>query len=157
MVFLCVGYSSEPSHTLFPFSLGARHIQDCFKKKSGRIFFIKSQHERARHQEHIKRSKVIVQAKLVVGYLELKPMESGAGFLDLQDAATVRVTKEILETKKQGTSWLMEYNWPILKKAVVNSWYPSVRVHCDKAYLGLGLDSVSKQKYSMLYRVLAGS
>ena len=41
----------------------------------------------------MKISKLIVLAKLVLGYWELIPMESGAGLLSLQDIATVRVSE----------------------------------------------------------------
>ena len=53
----------------------------------------------------MKQSKVIVRAKLVVGYWELIPMESGAKFLALQDAATVRIAEERLAAKKQRNLW----------------------------------------------------
>ena len=53
----------------------------------------------------MKRSKVIVWSRFVVGYWELIPMESGAELLAPQDTSTVRVTKEIPEAKKQRTSW----------------------------------------------------
>ena len=49
----------------------------------------------------MKRGKVIVQAKFVVGYWELIPMESGAELLSLQDTTTVRVAYEIRAEKKQ--------------------------------------------------------
>ena len=48
--FLSVGSSSKPSHTSLPLSLGARHIQEYFKKKRGRKRkSIKPQQEKARH------------------------------------------------------------------------------------------------------------
>ena len=53
----------------------------------------------------MKRGKVIVQSKLVVGYWELIPMESGAKFSALKDTATVRVTEEIRAAKKQRNYW----------------------------------------------------
>ena len=58
----------------------------------------------------MKQGKVIVQAKLVVGYWELIPMESGAEFLALQDTATVRVAEEIWAEKKQRNHWWTEAN-----------------------------------------------
>ena len=67
--FSSVGSYSKPSHPYLPFSLGARHIQDYFKKKRGRKRkFVKPHQEKARHEERMKRVKVIVKAKLVVGY-----------------------------------------------------------------------------------------
>ena len=74
--FLYVGSSSKPSHTSLPLSLGARHIQEYFKKKRGRkLKFIKPHQEKARHEDRMNQVKVIVRAKLVVGYWELIPME----------------------------------------------------------------------------------
>ena len=59
-----VGSSSKPSHTYLPVSVGSRHIQEYFKKKRGRKRkFIKPQHEKSRHEERMKRGKVIVQKK----------------------------------------------------------------------------------------------
>ena len=45
--------------------------------------------------------KVIVREKLVVGYWELIPMESGAELLSPQDTVIVRVVDERWEEKKQ--------------------------------------------------------
>ena len=58
----------------------------------------------------MKRSKVIVQGKLVVGYWELIPMGSGSGLLAPQDKATVRVEKERPAAKKQSNNWRTEEN-----------------------------------------------
>ena len=69
--FSFVGYSSKPSHPSLTVSLGACHIQKYLRNKMGRkLKFIKPQQENARHEERMKRSKVIFRAKLVVGYLE---------------------------------------------------------------------------------------
>ena len=76
------------------------------------------------------RDKVAVQAKLVVGYWELIPVESGAELLALQDAATVRVVEESRTGKKNRNNWWTEDKWPRLKEALVNSWYPSLRGQC---------------------------
>ena len=74
--FLSVGSSSKPSNPYLPVSFGASHIQEYSKNKRGRKRkFIKLQQEKARHEERMKRSKVIVRAKLVVEYWELIPME----------------------------------------------------------------------------------
>ena len=57
-------------------SLGACHIQEYFKKKMGRKQkSIKPQKEKARHKERKKKMRVIVQAKLVVSFGEVIPME----------------------------------------------------------------------------------
>ena len=77
--FSSVSSSSKPSHPSLPLSLGARHIQEYFKKKRGRKRkFVNPQQEKARREDRINQGKVIVRAKLVVGYWELIPMESGA-------------------------------------------------------------------------------
>ena len=69
--FPSVGSSSKPSHPSLTVSLGACHIQKYLRNKMGRkLKFIKPQQENARHEERMKRSKVIFRAKLVVGYLE---------------------------------------------------------------------------------------
>ena len=94
----------------------------------------------------MKQGKVIVQEKWVVGYWELIPMESGAGLSAPQDTATVRVSEERQAAKKQRNCWWTEANCPRLKRALMNSRYPSLRGKCDEAYLGLGLDIVTKQK-----------
>ena len=53
--FSSVSYSSKPSHTSLPVSIGACHIQEYFKKKRGRKRkFIKPQQEKARHEERMK-------------------------------------------------------------------------------------------------------
>ena len=56
----------------------------------------------------MKQSNVIVREKLVVGYWELTPMESGAGFSAPQDTATGKVKKYIPAANKQRTSWWTE-------------------------------------------------
>ena len=77
--FLYVGSSSKPSHPSLSVSFVSHHIQKYFKKKRGRKRkFINPHQEKARHEERMKRSKVTVLSKLVVGYWELIPMESGA-------------------------------------------------------------------------------
>ena len=83
-------------------SLGARHPQEYLKNKKGRKRkFIKPQQDKARYEEGMKRIKMIVRAKLVFGYWELIPMESGDGFSAPHDKATVRVAEEIPPEKKQ--------------------------------------------------------
>ena len=71
-------------------------------------------------------------------------MESGAGLLAPQGKSTVRVTEERPSEKKQRNYWWTEENWTRMKKSLVNSWYPYLRVQCDEASLGLGLDTVPK-------------
>ena len=48
----------------------------------------------------MKQGKVIVQEKLVVGYCELTPMDSGAELLAPQDTSTVRFVEERGASKK---------------------------------------------------------
>ena len=75
--FLPVDSSSKPSHPSLPLSLGENNIQEYLKRKRGRKRrLIKPHQEKARQEERMKRVKVIVRAKLVVGYWELIPMES---------------------------------------------------------------------------------
>ena len=50
----------------------------------------------------MKWGKVIAQAKLVVGYCELIPMESGDGLLAPQETSIVRVAEETRAAKKQN-------------------------------------------------------
>ena len=74
--FSYVCYSYKPSRPSLPLSIRALQIQEHFKKKRGRkIKLFQPQQEKARHEERMKRGKVIFRAKLVVGYLELIPME----------------------------------------------------------------------------------
>ena len=75
----------------------------------------------------MKRVKVIVRAKLVFGYWELIPMESGAEFSAPQDISKVRVAEEIRAGNKNSNHWWSEANWPRLKEALANSWYPYLR------------------------------
>ena len=53
--FSSVGSSSKPSHPYLPLSLGVHYIQEYFKKKSGREKYIKSQEEKARRDQHMKK------------------------------------------------------------------------------------------------------
>ena len=100
----------------------------------------------------MKQGKVIVGAKLVVGYWELILMESGAELSALQDTATVMVAKEKRAAKKQRNHWWTEANWPRLKEASVSSRYPYLRRRCCEAFLGLGFDPVPKQTVSNILR-----
>ena len=77
--FSTVDYFFKPFHTSLTLSIGEQHIQNYFKKKRGRKRrLINPQKEKARHEEQRKQMRVTVRAKLVVGYLELVPVESGA-------------------------------------------------------------------------------
>ena len=59
--FSSVGSPSKPFHYYLPVSVGAHHIQEYFNKKRGRKRkFVKPQQEKARHEERMKRGKVIV-------------------------------------------------------------------------------------------------
>ena len=75
----------------------------------------------------MKRGKVTVQAKLVVGYWELISIKSGAEFSALQDTSTLRVEEERRAAKKQRNYLLTEANWPRLMEALVDSQYPYLR------------------------------
>ena len=107
--FSSVSYYSKNSHPSFPLSIGGCHIQEYFKNKIGRKRkFVMPHQEKARNEEKIKRSKVIVRENFVVGYWELIPIEPRAELSALQDTDTVRVTKEIPEENKQRTSLWMK-------------------------------------------------
>ena len=58
--FSSVGSSSKSSHPSVHLSIGSCHIQYYSKKKRGREKCIKPQQEKARHEEQINRSKVVV-------------------------------------------------------------------------------------------------
>ena len=102
----------------------------------------------------MKLGKVIFREKLVVGYWDLIPMESGVGFLAPQDTATVRVEEERPAAKKQRNHLWTKDNWPRLKETLVNSRYPYLRGKCDEACLVLGLDTYTKQTiFNLLQRI----
>ena len=66
---LSVGSSSKNSRLSLPVSLGSGQIQEYLKNKRGRKRkFMNPQQEKARHEEQMKRSKVIVREKLVDWY-----------------------------------------------------------------------------------------
>ena len=91
---------------------------------------------------------------MVVGYWELIPIESGAELLAPRDTATARIVEERRSANKHRNHWWKEDNWPRLKKALVNSLYPSLRGQCDEACLKLGLDPVHKQTvFNVLRRI----
>ena len=141
--FSSVGSSSKPYHPYLPLSLGAHSIQEYFKKKKKKERkrkFIKPQQEKARQEEQTKRDNVVVQAKLVVGYWDLIPMESCDEFSDPHDTSTVRVSEEIWAGKKKRNQLWSQANWPRLKEALVKSRYQSLRGQCDVDCLELGLD-----------------
>ena len=102
----------------------------------------------------MKRVKVAVRAKLVVGYWELIPMESWDEFSAPHDTSTVRVSEERRAGKKKSNQWWSQANWPRLKKALVKSRYPSLRGHCDVDCLELCLDRFPKQTvFNVLRRI----
>ena len=70
--------------------------------------------------------RVTVLAKLVVGYWELVPMESGSD--DSSDQDTAKVTKELEEpaATRMRTLWWKEENWLTLKKALDRWKNPSI-------------------------------
>ena len=93
--------SSKPSKNCFPLSLGARHIQEYFNNKRWRKGkFINPKQEKAKYEERMKQSKVIVQEQLVVGHWEFIPMESGDELSAPQGTSTVRFAKERPAAKK---------------------------------------------------------
>ena len=92
--FLSVGSSSKPSNNSLPLSLGLHLIKEHFRKKRGRKRkYIKTQEKKARHEQQMKKMRMKVRAKLVVGYWELVPMELVSDNSSDQDTATV--TKDL--------------------------------------------------------------
>ena len=99
--FFSVGYYSKPSHPSLPVSLGSRHIQEYFNNKRRRKRkFIKPHQEKARHEYQMKRRKLIVREKLVVGYWEFIPKESGDELSAPQEIATVSFAEERSASRK---------------------------------------------------------
>ena len=144
--FWSVGSSSKPSNPSLPLSLRERHIQEYSNNKWGRKRkLIKPHNDKVIHEERIKQSKVIFQARLVVGCWELIPMESGIELLDPQETSTVRYAKDRTTEKKKSTSWYKEDNWTSLKTTLANSHYPDDRGQCDEACLELCFDPVLEQ------------
>ena len=62
----------------------------------------------------MKRDKVVVRAKLVVGYWELIPIESRNECSAPIDTSTVRVSEERLAGKRKRIQWWSEAKWPRL-------------------------------------------
>ena len=100
----------------------------------------------------MKQMRVTSRAKLVVGYWELVPMESGADNSSEQDTATV--TKEVEEpTENQKKNfWWKEENWPRLKKVLERRRNPVVNGVCDAACLGLGRDPVTQMTVANFFQ-----
>ena len=92
----------------------------------------------------MKQMRVTFRAKLVVGYWELVPMESGGDNSSEQDTATV--TKEVEETteNQKKNFWWKEENWPRLKKVLERRRNPVVNGVYDAACLELGRDPVTQ-------------
>ena len=102
----------------------------------------------------MKQGKVKLRAKLVVGYWELIPMESGSELSAPQDTSTVRVAEERRIAKKQSNHLWTEDNLPRIKESLLNSRCPSLRGQCDEACLKLGFDPFPKQtEFNVLRRI----
>ena len=86
---------------------------------------------------------VTVQAKLVVGYWELVPTESGSD--NSSEKGTSTVTKELEEptAKRKKTLWWKEDNWTRPKEDMDRQSNPVVDEEYDADYFGLGKDLVS--------------
>ena len=98
--------SSKYSRPSPPLSLGGCHIQWYFKKKKGRKRkLIKPKQEKARHEERRNKMRVTVREKLVVGFGELIPMESGYYDSSYQYTATFTKDNEEPVTNLNRTSW----------------------------------------------------
>ena len=104
--FSSVGSSSKPYHPSLPIYLGFQHIKDYFNKKRKRKRkFTKPLEEKASHKEWRKQMRVKIRAKLVVGYWELIPMESGADNPAYQDTAIVTKGLEGKSENRKRNSW----------------------------------------------------
>ena len=93
---MSVDSSSKPSHPSVPLSLGLQCIKEYSKKKRGRKpKYTKTEEEKDSLEHQMKKMRVTLREKLVVGYWELVPMESGYDNSLEHDTATV--TKELDE------------------------------------------------------------
>ena len=102
----------------------------------------------------MKRVKVILRSKLVVGYWELIPMESLDECSAPHDTSTVRVSEDRQAEKKKRIQWFLQANWLRLKEALVKSRDPYFRGEWDVACLELGIDKVLRQTiYNVLRRI----
>ena len=102
----------------------------------------------------MKQFKVIVRAKLVVGYWELIPMESWDECSAPHETSTVRVSEERQAEKKKGIQWWLQANCTGLNEALVKSQDPSFRGQWDVACLDLGIDLVPRQTiFNVLRRI----
>ena len=109
--FLSVGYSYKPSYPFPPLYIGARHNHEYSNKRRDRKRkCIKPHQDNASNEEQIKRSEVIVQENLVIGYLELIPIVSGAELSAPHDTTTVRVANFRQSERKNRISLWMEDN-----------------------------------------------
>ena len=67
--FSSIGSSSKPYHPSLPISFGVLHIEEYFKKKRGGARkYSRPQGENSRHEQQMKKMRVTVREKLVVGY-----------------------------------------------------------------------------------------
>ena len=72
-------FNSKSSKSYLPLPIGSIHIEEYSKKKrGGGLKSINPKEEKSRREEGRKQMRVTVQAKLVVGFGGLIPMESGA-------------------------------------------------------------------------------
>ena len=74
--------------------------------------------------------RVTVREKLVVGFGELIPMESGYYDSSYQYTATVSKDNEEPVANRNSTLWWKEYNWASLKKYLERLMNPTVYGVC---------------------------
>ena len=101
--------------------------------------------------------RVIIQEKLVVGYWELVPMESGADNSSDYDTSTVIKGLEEPQSKQKRTLWWKEENCPSLNKSMERRRNPAVNGVCDAACLDLGEDTVPRQTVTIFCKGLETS
>ena len=86
--------------------------------------------------------RVTVRDKLVVGFGELIPMESGYYDSAYQYTATFTKDNEEPVTNLNRTLWCKQYNWTRLKKSLERLMNPTVYGVCAKGGLELVKDNI---------------
>ena len=113
--------------------IGVHHIQEYPEKKRGRKQkYINPQEEKARREQQMKTISVTVQAKLVVGYWYLVPIESVSDNSSEQDTATVTKDLEEPAANKMRTLWWKDDNCSTLNKSLERQRNPAVNGVCDE-------------------------
>ena len=156
--FSSVGSSSKSSHPSLPISLLACRVEDYFSKKRGRKQkSIRSQENKSRVEERRKKMRVTVRTRLVFGFGDLIPMESGADNSVEQYTATVNKEHEEPSPKLKRDSWWKGENWPRPKKDLEIWRNTMVNGLCDEACLELGKYPVPRITVPVFCKLLSSS